>query len=84
MRHVSRTHRVNLDWLFKRRHLNSNISVTYDHANQQIADMLTKGSCTSDKWSELMVLLGTVPESVHRSPFSIVAALIPLPQPSFF
>ena len=31
MRHVSRTHRVNLDWLLERITLNANISVKYVH-----------------------------------------------------
>ena len=74
---MSRTHRVNLDWLCERIRLNSNISVTYVHTNQQFADMLTKGSFTRDEWSSLTILFGIVCEYVHRSPFSVVAALVP-------
>ena len=48
--------------------------VKYVHSNGQIAGILTTGSFTHDKWSELMILFGIVPESVHRSPFSVVAA----------
>ena len=39
MSHVLRTHRVNLDWLFEKNDLNSNMSVKYVHSNQQIADI---------------------------------------------
>ena len=42
MRHVSRTHRVNLGWLCHRIKLNSNSSVKYVHTNQLIGDILTK------------------------------------------
>ena len=41
MRHVSRTH---LDWLFERDNWDPNISVSFAHANQQIADILTTQS----------------------------------------
>ena len=57
MLHVSRTHRMNLDWLFVRFNLDSNISFKYDHTKQPIVDILTKGSFTRDKWNELMILL---------------------------
>ena len=42
MRHVSRTHRVNLDCLFGT--FNSNIQVTYVSTTQQVSDMLVKGA----------------------------------------
>ena len=50
----------------------------YVHTTQQIADVVSGGSFTRDKWNELMILFGVVPESFHRSPFSVVAALVPL------
>ena len=40
MRHVSRTHRVNLDLLFERINVNSHIAVKYVQTNQQIADFV--------------------------------------------
>ena len=43
MRHLSRTHRVDLDWLFDRINLGTTIQV--EHVNTvQIAHVLTKGS----------------------------------------
>ena len=43
MRHVSRTHRVALDWLFDRINLDSNIQIKYIDTKNQLADILTKG-----------------------------------------
>ena len=60
MRDMSRTHRVDLDWLCERINVDSNICVKYVHTNQQIADMLMKASFTRDSSSELMILFGTV------------------------
>ena len=49
MRHVSRTHRVALDWLFDRINLDSKIQVKYIDTKNQLADMLTKGNFTRDE-----------------------------------
>ena len=43
MRHVSRTHRVALDWLFDRINLDSKIQIKYIDTKNQLADTLTKG-----------------------------------------
>ena len=45
MRHVSRTHRVALDWLFDRINLDSKIQIKYTDTKKQLADKLTKGLC---------------------------------------
>ena len=42
MRHVSRTHRVALDWLFDRINLDPKIQIKYIDTKNQLADMLTK------------------------------------------
>ena len=60
MRHVARTHLVNLDWLVDSVNLDSNISVKHVHTNQQIADFVTT-SLTRDKWNELIILFGCLP-----------------------
>ena len=78
---VSRTHRLNLEWLSDRVNMDLKISVTNVHSRQHIADMSTKGSLTSCKWNELMILFCAVPESFHHSPFSVVAALVLLSHP---
>ena len=57
MRHVSRTHRVALDWLFDRINLDPQIQIKYIDTQNQLADMLTKGSFTRDEWNHLWCLL---------------------------
>ena len=42
MRHVSRTHRVALDWLFDRINLHSKIQIKYIDTKNQLADILTQ------------------------------------------
>ena len=55
MRHVSRTHRVALDWLFERIDLDSKFQIKYVDTSNQPADMLTKkGSFTRDEWNHLL------------------------------
>ena len=56
MRHVSRTHRVSVDWLFDRINLDSKIQIRYIDTEHQLADTLTKGNFTRDKWSNLLYL----------------------------
>ena len=56
MRHVSRTHRVALDWLFDRIHLDPKIQIKYIDTKNQLADILTKGSFTCDEWNHLLCL----------------------------
>ena len=48
MRHVSRTHRVALGWLFDRIDLDPKIQIRYIDTKHQLADMLTKGNFTSN------------------------------------
>ena len=56
MRHVSRTHRVALDWLFDRINLDSKIQIKYIDTKNQLADILTKGNFTRDEWNHLLNL----------------------------
>ena len=56
MRHVSRTHRVALDWLFDRINLDSKIQIKYIDTKNQVADILTKGNFTRDEWNHLLSL----------------------------
>ena len=56
MIHVSRTHRVVLDWLFDRINLDSKIQIKYVDTKNQFADLLTKGSFTRDEWCNLLRL----------------------------
>ena len=56
MRHVSRTHRVALDWLVDRINLDSKIQIRYLDTKHQLADILTKGNFTCDEWNNLLHL----------------------------
>ena len=56
MRHVSRTHRVSLDWLFDRINLDPKIQIRYIDTKHQIADILTTGHFTRDEWHNLLCL----------------------------
>ena len=56
MRHVSRTHRVALDWLFDRINLDSQIQIKYIDTKNQLADILTKGNSTREEWNHLLNL----------------------------
>ena len=56
MRHVSRTHRVALDWLFDRINLDSKIKIKFFDTKNQFADILTKGNFTRDEWNHLLTL----------------------------
>ena len=56
MRHVSRTHRVVLDWLFDRINLYTKIQIKHIDTKNQLADILTKGNFTRDEWDHLLCL----------------------------
>ena len=53
MRHVSRTHRVALDWLFDQ----INLQIQHIDTKNQLADILTKGNFTRDEWNHLLCSL---------------------------
>ena len=56
MRHVSRTHRVALDWLFDRIILDPKFQIKYIDTKSQLADILTKGNFTCDDWNHFLCL----------------------------
>ena len=64
LKHVARTHRINLDWLFERVEPDTDIHGRYIHTKLQIADMLTKGNFTSELWLSLchLIRLGPPPK----------------------
>ena len=64
MRHVSRTHRVALDWLFHRINLDPKIHIKHVGTKNQLADMLTKGNFTRDEWNHLLCLFSIIALSV--------------------
>ena len=56
VRHVSRTHKVALDWLFERINLDPHIQIQYIDTKNQLADILTMGHLTRDEWNHLLCL----------------------------
>ena len=56
MRHVFRTHRVALDWLFDRINLYSKIQIKYIDTKNQLADIIIKGNFIRDEWDHLLSL----------------------------
>ena len=50
LRHVTRTHRVDLDWLFERIRQDPGIFLKYVKTRYQIGDLLTKGAFTAELW----------------------------------
>ena len=56
LRHVSRTHRVALDWLFDRINLDPQTHIVYVDSKNQLAEILTKGNFTRDEWNHLLHL----------------------------
>ena len=71
VRHVSRTHRVALDWLFDRINLDPKIQIKYIDTKNQLADILTKGSFTRDEWNHLLTLFNIS----HFSSTTCIAAM---------
>ena len=56
LRHESRTHRVDLDWLCERTNLDSAISIRHVRTTEQVADILTNNPCTTVQWQSLIRL----------------------------
>ena len=71
MRHVSRTHRVALDWLFDRINLDPKIQIKYIDTKNQLADILTKVNFTRDEWNHLLTLFNIS----HFSSTACIAAM---------
>ena len=70
VRHVARTHRVAVDWLFDRRNLDPKIQIKCVDTKNQLLDILTKGSFTRDEWNHLLHFLNIMnPFMFSRRPF---------------
>ena len=63
--HVSRTHRVALDWLFDRIDLDPKILIRYIDTKHQLADMLTKGNFTRDECEQFSSVVQYQPFHLH-------------------
>ncbi|MHC4951072.1 MAG: hypothetical protein ACYTEU_08835, partial [Planctomycetota bacterium] len=66
LRHVGRTHRVDLDWLFERINKDPGIFVKWVGTKEQLGDILTKGSFTYQAWLDLLHLSLMMPPSYRK------------------
>ena len=64
MRHVSRSHRVSLDWLFDRINLDPKIQIKYVDTKNQLADILAEGSFTREERNHLLRLFNIINNSM--------------------
>ena len=71
MRHVSKTHRVAVDWLFDRINLDPKIQIKYIDTKNQLADILTNWNFTRDVWNHLLTLFNIS----HFSSTACIAAM---------
>ena len=55
-RHISRTHRVTLDWILDRINLDPKIQIKYIDTKNQLTYILTKRYFTRDEWNHLLCL----------------------------
>ena len=65
MRHVSRTYRVALDWLFDRVNLEPQIQIKCVDTKNQLAEMLTKGSFSRDEWDHFLCVFDIMNFSMY-------------------
>ena len=65
MRHVSRTHRVALDWLFDRINFEPKIQIKHADIESQLADILTKGSFSKNEWNHRLCLFNIMSSSIY-------------------
>ena len=66
LRHVSRTHRVDLDWLFERINRDPGVFIKFVPTKEQLAGILTKGSFTAEAWNALSKLCLILPRSAIK------------------
>ena len=59
MRHVSRAHRLALDWLFDKINVDPKIQIRYIYTIHQLADVLAKSNFARDEWNNLLHLFNT-------------------------
>ena len=60
MRHVARTHRVDLDWIFERIRNDPGVFIKFISTLRQVADILAKGSFSALQWEGLCRLAPVV------------------------
>ena len=68
LRHVPRTHRISLDWLYERFRYDISLQLFYVPTKAQIADIFTKGSFSAEQWRRLCSLANIVPNMSTNKP----------------
>ena len=76
MRHISRTCRARLGSWFDRINLDLGIRITYVDTSEQIADTLTKGSFTRERWRQLTQLFMLMIPHTHFCIHSLVFSFV--------
>ena len=66
LRHVSRTHRIDLDWLFERISCDPGVFMKWVGTKEQLGDIFTKDSFTAESWNSLLRLSLMLPPSAHK------------------
>ena len=61
MRHMARTLRIDLDWIFERIMEDPSITIKFIPTKMQLADILTKATFTVQQWNALLMLIQTRP-----------------------
>ena len=64
-KHVSRTHRVALDWLFDSISLDAGIHIKFADTTRQIADVLTEGCFAREQWDRLIGVFNIMDETTY-------------------
>ena len=65
MRHLARTHKIALDWLFERYMIDRSAKIKHFPTKGMIADMFTKGTLTAAEFESLCEMCGL---GIHVSP----------------
>ena len=65
MRHISRSHRVNLDWLFDRINLDPGTQIKYVFTSKQTADILITDSFSRERWTQFTQLFILMTPHMH-------------------
>ena len=76
MRHISRTHRMNLDWSVDGINLDAGVQIRYVNTSKQIVGILTKGSFSRERWLQLTHLFNLTTPHMHSCSQSLVLSSV--------
>ena len=78
LRHGTRIHRIDLDWLFERNTLYLAMSMLYVGTKEQMADVLTESNVTVIQWKSLLHLIQMQPPQQVQTSMSSCSHCKPL------